>query len=230
MWKPKDSQIFIRSNRALKWRDQEILEGRILTVMAVPNELVNDVMAISGQHGLIIDLAKRETKEQSEKELAHVKLLEDTGTKEALKKVEEMPKRVRETTRGFIPTRRGYALRVCKEAEGEITNRLNLEEANRLGPAMGIRPKSAWVIKGVPGSADTSMIVKTIAQSNESWPGWIVRPRRPLTANRGKVTTWLVDAVVEPPSTVITLNGYIPTSRNTLKPPSRADGQQRGTV
>ena len=131
------------------------------------------------------------------------------GTKEAVKKIEEMPKRARETTRGLIPTRRGYALRVCKEAEQEITSHLNPAEATRLGLAMGIRPKSAWVIKGVPGYADTGMIVKTIAQSNVSWPGWIVRPRRPLTASRGKVTTWLVDAMVEPPSTVITLNGYI---------------------
>ena len=220
MWKPKDSQIFIRRNRALKWRDQDILEGRILTVMAVPNELVNDVMAISGKHGLIIDLAKREVKEQSETELAHVRLPEEMGIKEALKKLEEMPKRARETTRGLIPTRRGFALRVCKEAEGEITTHLNPAEASRLGPALGIRPKSAWVIKGVPGYADTGMIVKTIAQANDSWPGWIVRPRRPLTASRGKVTTWLVDAVVEPPSTVITLNGYIINIEKYVEAPS----------
>ena len=52
--------------------------------------------------------------------------------------------------------------------------------------------------------------MKTIAQnSGDSWPGWIVRPRRPLTSNRGRVTTWLVDAVVEPPAPVITLNGFI---------------------
>ena len=86
LWKPKETQIFVRRNKALKWRDQEIPEGRILTVIAVPNELINDVMAISGKHGLIIGFAKREPKEQCEKEIAYVRLQEDMGTKEALKK------------------------------------------------------------------------------------------------------------------------------------------------
>ena len=209
MWKPRESQIFVRTNRALKWRDQEILEGRILTVIAVPNELVNEVLAISGKHGLIIDLARRDVKEEHEKECANVRLPEEWGIKEALKKLEEMPKQAKEVTKGIVPTRKGFALRVAKQAEGDITSLLNPAEATRLGPAMGIKPKSAWVIKGVPAYADTGMIVKTVAQSSQSWPGWIVRPRRPLTSNRGRVTTWLVDAVVEPPAAVITLNGFI---------------------
>ena len=120
-----------------------------------------------------------------------------------------MPKLARDATRGLIPTRKGYALRVRKDAEGEITTNLNPAEATRLGPALGIRPKSAWVIKGVPAYADTGMIVKTIAQTTSHWPGWVIRPRRPLTSSRGRVNTWLVDAVVEPPSKVITLNGFI---------------------
>ena len=62
-WKPKEAQIFVRRSRAFKWRDREIPKGRILTAIAVPNELINDVLAISGKHGLIIDLAKRELKE-----------------------------------------------------------------------------------------------------------------------------------------------------------------------
>ena len=72
-----------------------------------------------------------------------------------------------------------------------------------------MRPKSTWVIKGIPSYADSGMIVKTLAQSNCSWPGWVIRPRRPLTSNRGRVNTWMVDAMVEPPSTVITLNGFL---------------------
>ena len=104
LWKPKEAQIFVRRNRALKWRDQEIPEGRILTVIAVPNELVNEALAISGKQGLIIDLASREQKEQREKEIACVRLLEGAGTKESLKKVEDMLKLARDATRGLILT------------------------------------------------------------------------------------------------------------------------------
>ena len=71
-------------------------------------------------------------------------------------------------------------------------------------------PKSSWVIQGVPAHADTGMIVRTIAQTiGESLLGWVVRPKRQLTSNRGRVTTWLVNVVVETPATVITLNGFI---------------------
>ena len=210
MWKPKENHIHLKRNRALKWRNQDIPEGRILTIIEVPNELVHEVLAISGKHGLIVDLASRNIKEEHEKECASVRLPEEWNIKETLKKIEEMPKKAKEVSRGVVPTRRGFALRVRKDAEAEVTAFLNPEEATRLGPALGIRPKSAWVIKGVPSYADSGMIVKTIAQNGgDSWPGWIVRPRRPLTSNRGRVTTWLVDAVVEPPAPVITLNGFL---------------------
>ena len=199
----------MRRNRVLKWRDQEIPEGRILTVVVVPNELVNDLLAISGKHGLIIDLARRDIKEKHELECANVRLPEEWGIKEALKKHEEMPKKPKDVSKGIVPTRRGFALRVSKAAEGEVIAFLNPNEAIRLGPAMGLTPKSSWVIKGVPAYADTGVIVKTIAQTSGSWLGWVVRPKRPLTTNRGRVTTWLVDAVVEPPSAVITFNGLI---------------------
>ena len=74
---------------------------------------------------------------------------------------------------------------------------------------MGIKPKSAWGIKGVPVYGDTGVIVKAISHASENWPGWIVRPRRPLTSNRGRVTTWLVDVVVELFASVIAPTGFI---------------------
>ena len=37
----------------------------------------------------------------------------------------------------------------------------------------------------------------------------MVRPKRPLSANRGRLSTWLVESAVEPPAPVITLNNYI---------------------
>ena len=67
----------------------------------------------------------------------------------------------------------------------------------------------AWVISGIPSYADSGMIVTTLAQSIEGWPGWVVRPKRPLSANRGRLSTWLVESAVEPPAPDIKLNDYI---------------------
>ena len=41
---------------------------------------------------------------------------------------------------------------------------------------------AAWVISGIPSYADSGMIVNALAQAIEGWLGWIVRPKRPLTA------------------------------------------------
>ena len=65
---------------------------------------------------------------------------------------------------------------------------------------------TSWVIKGVPSYADDSMTIKTLAQSCNQWPEWIVRPKRPLTSTRAKYTTWLVDVAAQPPMSTITLN------------------------
>ena len=66
--------------------------------------------------------------------------------------------------------------------------------------------KTSWVIKGVPSYADDGMIIKTLAQSCNQWPGWVVRPERPLTSTRGKYTTWLVEAAGQPPMETVLLN------------------------
>ena len=128
MWKPRESQIFVRRNRAFKWRDQEIPEGRVLTVIAVPNELVPELLAIFGKHRLRIDLPRMEIKEKHEQECVSVRLPEEWGTKEALKNL-EMPEKAKEVTRGIVQTRKGYALRMEKAAEGDIVALLNLAEA-----------------------------------------------------------------------------------------------------
>ena len=60
MWKPLDSHIHVRRERRFTWKGEELLEGRIHTVIEVPNELVDDVLSISGKHGLIVDFVMRD--------------------------------------------------------------------------------------------------------------------------------------------------------------------------
>ena len=56
-WKTPDP--FIPRNRFLKWRGEEIEEGRIKAIMSVNNSHVEEMLKKSGQHGIIIDLNLR---------------------------------------------------------------------------------------------------------------------------------------------------------------------------
>ena len=48
-WKPQETQVHVRRDRMLEWRNEEIPEGRILAAVDVPNEFVQDVVSISGE-------------------------------------------------------------------------------------------------------------------------------------------------------------------------------------
>ena len=62
IWRPQDSHVSVDRKRTLKWRDQGTAEGRVLIVMAVPTELVDDVLATFGKRGLTIDLGNGRVK------------------------------------------------------------------------------------------------------------------------------------------------------------------------
>ena len=68
----KLAEPFLRRNRALKWRGEEILEGRIMTVMKVPNEQVDKVLSLSGKRGLIVDFAVKEAKQKLDEEYVDI--------------------------------------------------------------------------------------------------------------------------------------------------------------
>ena len=88
--------------------------------MAVPKELAHELLAISGRHGLIIDIARRDVKEKHEQECASIRLPEEWSIKDVLKKYEDQPKQAKEVSRGIVPTRRGFALKVGREAERDV--------------------------------------------------------------------------------------------------------------
>ena len=81
--------------------------------------------------------------------------------------------------------------------------------------------KTTWVIKGVPSYADHGMIIKTLAQCCNQWPGWVVRPKRPLTSTRGKYTTWLVDVAMQPPMSTIMLNSHLISIEKYIEKPAQ---------
>ena len=135
-WKP--AEPFLRKNRALKWRGEEIPEGRIMTVIIVPNEQVDKVLSLSGKRGIIVDFAKKKDKQKFDEEYVNIWLPQEWDMKKVLQKFEELPQQVKNVTRGIIPTAKGYALRTQKKHEAEITRHVNPNRAEKLGPALGI--------------------------------------------------------------------------------------------
>ncbi len=115
------------------------------------------------------------------------------------------PPNLRKAARGVVPTARGYALRVVKEAEADITTQLAPEVAAQLGPALGLKAASTWVVRGVPRHATKEGIIRALNAPTSRWQGWTVRPVRTLAQPRNGKVDWLVEAEVDPPSRALTV-------------------------
>ena len=223
-WQPDEP--WLPKSKFLKWRGDDIEEGRIKAIFKIPNERVAEVMALSGREGLTIDKNRRKTEEDDEKnedEYAKVKLPVDSSLQDLLSRVDALPAELRKMTRGLIPTYKGYALRVERHAEAQITAALNPKEAAILGPALGLHATSQWVVKGVPHYATKSQIIFTLAQAIQgSWPGWTVRPTKTMAVTKSGTTTWKVEAAAAPPLKTITLNNRLITIEAYCEKPTSA--------
>ncbi len=100
-FKPNATQA--RMDRRLVWRGDTMEGARIATTVKVPAEHVEDLMARSGRHGIIIDRVTRGRGRQID-EYAKIKFpLEYTMT-DALAKVDALPPNLRKVARGVVPT------------------------------------------------------------------------------------------------------------------------------
>ncbi len=202
----KPGELRVRMSRRLMWRGEELNDARILTTLRVPRESVDDLLARSGRHGIIVDKARRDG-DKGDQEFARVKLPSDWTAADANAKVDELPPQLKKSTRGIVPTYRGYALRTTKDKEAEIIRALLPETAVELGPALGLQTSSTWILRGVPRDANREQIIRALSVPSTTWPGWTVRPRRTLGQPRHGKVNWVVDAASEPPSRSITFNG-----------------------
>ncbi len=136
---------------------------------------------------------------------AKVKLPMEMTMTDALAKVDSLPAHLKKGARGVVPTARGYAIRVTRDAEAEILKHVSPEAAAKLGPALGLQTTSSWVVHGVPRHADRQGIISALNAPNPRWRGWTVKPIRTLTQpHQGKVN-WLVEAAVDPPGRALTV-------------------------
>jgi hypothetical protein len=201
----KPGELRVRMSRRLMWRGEELNDARILTTLRVPKEHVDDLLARSGRHGIIVDRVRKDG-DGMDQDFARVKLPSDWTAADANAKVDELPLHLKKATRGIVPTYRGYALRTTKDKEAEIVGTLLPETAAELGPALGLKTSSAWILRGVPKDASKEQLIRALYAPSMSWSGWTVRPRKTLGLPRFGKVNWVVDAAAEPPARSITFN------------------------
>ena len=195
----------VRRNRTLKWRGEETQEGRISTTIAIPNECVEEVLSRSGiVNGAIFDLPG--AAEMEKYSYAKVKLPSDLTIKQATAKVAELAPELRRHTRGIVPTYKGYAVRVTKAMEVEITSALSPELAAELGQALGMKANSTWKVSGIPTYVSKGSLHQAFARQAYGWTGWIVRPVKTLSAPKNGKVDWIVEAASNPPKQTFTIN------------------------
>ena len=86
--KVKQPQVRVRRSRNLRWRGDELPDGRISATFAIPNECVEDILARSGCNGAIYDLPG--AAEIDKYNYAKVKLPCDLTMQQAIAKVDEL--------------------------------------------------------------------------------------------------------------------------------------------
>ncbi len=200
----KPSTMQARMDRRLVWRGETMEGARITTTIKAPADQAEDLMARSGRHGIIIDRVTRGRGRQVD-EYAKIKLPLEYTMADALAKVDALPPNMRKATRGVVPTARGYALRVVKQAEADITAQITPEVAVQLGPALGLQAASTWVVRGIPREATKEGIIRALNAPTARWQGWTARPIRTMAQPRNGKVDWLVEAEVDPPSRALTV-------------------------
>ena len=169
------------------------------------------LLALSGKEGLIIDIPRKRVGEEEEGDLANeharIRMPPELSAQDVLKRIEALTPALRRSCRGIIPTYKGYAVRVIKQSEAEVTRILSPGEAEIQGPSLGMEINSSWVVRGIPNHVTKSQITAAFAQQNgEGWPGWLIRPRKTLHTDKVGTTAWLVDAASELPLRAMAIN------------------------
>ncbi len=202
-WKPTD--VRVRRDRRLTWRGEVHEEGKIVAVVRTPREHVDEFMARSGRHGIVIDRTFRD-RDEGNADYARVKLPTDATLSDAIAILDGLPPHLKKAAKGIIPNLKGYAIRVDREMEAELVQRVTPEVAAQLGPALGLRTSSSWILRNVPARATREGIIKALSRPMDKWRGWTVIPRRTMGQHRNGKIDWIVDAAQDPPTRSLTVN------------------------
>ncbi len=94
-------------------------------------------------------------------------------------------------------------MRVHQDDEALVTTVLLPELAEQLGPSLGLRPNSSWLLRNWQRRINKQGIIKMLAAAVGRWQPWHVLPRYAMNDRNPRSSTWVVDAEGPPPLRVI---------------------------
>ena len=193
----------IRRDRNLWWRGENREDSKIRAIFTVPKSVAAEMMAKSGQSGTIIECASRQLREELKREWLPL----EWTLMDALTKIAALPAEFRKLAKGIVPTAKGYAIRMEEKDRPALIRALLPEKADELGPALSMPKNTVWQISGLPKRVTKEELIRSVAQSTESWGGWTILPRRQIFDPRSTTSTWIVDAAAGPPDDCIYIHG-----------------------
>jgi hypothetical protein len=188
-------RVRLLADRNITFHGQHHEEGKVKAIITVPKSEVRDFMNRSGEYGVIYEFTDRGKNDAWKK----INLPLDWDLGDIIKSISSLPNEVRAKVRGFVPTLRGYAVRVDPDDEALVTTVLLPELAEQLGPSLGLRPSSAWLLKNLPRRINKQGIIQMLAADGGRWRPWHVLPRFAVNDRNPRHSAWVVDAEGPPP-------------------------------
>ncbi len=192
-------RVRLLADRGITFHGHRYEEGKIRAIITVPKQEVNEFMCRAGEYGVIYEFTDRSRNDGWKK----INLPLEWSLNDIIKAIASLPNEVRAKVRGFVPTMRGYAVRVDPADEALVTTVLLPELAEQLGSSLGLRPNSAWLLKNLPRRINRQGIIQMLAADGGRWQPWHVLPRYAVNDRNPRHSTWVVDAEGPPPLRVI---------------------------
>ncbi len=230
-------RVRLLADRSVNFHGQHFEEGKVRAILTVPKHEVDDFLGRSGEYGVLYEFADRGRNNSWKK----INLPLDWDLNDVITSIAALPVDVRPKVRGFVPTARGYAVRVNPDDEALVTTVLLPELAEQLGPSLGLRPNSAWLLKNLPRRINKQGLIQMLSTENGRWRPWHVLPRYVVSDRNPRYSAWVVDAEGPPPlrairarDTFVTIERYVdekklsPSMRVWAKPVSQWDRRPEG--
>ncbi len=209
-------RIRIIANRSYQLHGKHYDEGKVRAIASVPKRFVGDLLARSGEFGVLFEYAERNLNDVWKK----VNLPLEWDANDVVKAISELEPSVRAKVKGFVPSTRGYAVRVLPDDECAVTTALVPELAEQLGASLGLQPTSSWTVRKLPKRITKQGIIQLLASGAGRWQPWQVLPRFTLPDRSARGSTWVVDAEIPPSIRVfkardayVTIDRYVDEKR-----------------
>ncbi len=215
-------KVRIMADRTYKYKGNMIENAKVRAVITVPKHEVDELLARSGQYGVLYEYPDRPRNAGFKKVNLPLQWdLNDCNTAVAAVEAD-----VRRRILGLVPTTRGFAARVRHEDEAQVTRALVPEVAEQLGDSLGLRPNSRWLLRDLPRRITKADIIRMLATNSGHWCSWQVLPKYAIIDRNVRGASWVVEAEEPPPVKTFRTRGQCVTierhiDEKTLSPANR---------